>query len=785
MIGTERAIDRLALSARMWRTLANQAAGTGRGPPGGETGGLHPVGGERASDWSRPRSAATLAPVRGRSRRLRSAGLLLALLASAGCDRTLDPQESGSLALGQNLYRSGQLEWWAPPGVSAVAEARAATWRATVHDLTVTGPASGAGDPSAGRLVVTTPSEEARALLEAHGVGWEADELVAGAWRAPAEECAVVATLEDPLRHRLPLTLITATSDARLAEAVRQVVPGWRREVVVLRAGTPWLWLDLEGEEPAALLCVRPLREEAVVEHQAPEGPWEALTSSPGIPSERARGYAVAAAAAAARAGLDLDAGWTLHLTGTLEPLDPGGIRESVEGTVDPVGRAATWCAADARIDRFARTFVARLLRHQRPAEASWRIDAEASRAVGWDEGPRFQRAASHPARPSAPDLLDDAADARLSELLLGPLRAGLLRHAEERFARPRAVVDEFLELLPSAPERAEERRPAPRSSVLLSARDGLGTPAVQELLARTRAAGLRAVGLTFDLTLDDDPGFGRAYRPEQRLRVTGGDAALRMAAAHARQEGLSVQLWPTVLSSRTGGPVGREVRVFPDQRAELFDELEAALTHATLLAQDVGADWCSLGHRLGEVASTSQDLLDAEDAFGREARAARAAGWERVLRAARAGFEGGLVLCVPEPGRVAHVGFAQELDAIGCNLFPVIEGLDQGQVRGRRLLPLMRERLAPAVRACEELGVPLWVAPVGFRARHGAGRGPGLEAGEEEPARRIQLLEAVNGAVRERGATLSVWKVTPTPDAHHGLGTDGELQLLGRFLAP
>lgn len=723
--------------------------------------------------------------MRGRSRRLRSAGLLLALLASAGCDRTLDPQESGSLALGQNLYRCGHLQWWTPPGLIAVAEARAATWRATVHDLDVTGPASGAGDPGAARLLVTTPNEEALALLDAHGITWDGDDLVAGAWRAPALECAVVATLLDPLRHRLPLTLITATSDARLVEAVQQVVPGWRREIVVLRAGAPWLWLDLEGQAAAELLCLRPLRDEAVVEHAVPEGPWEALTSSPGIPPERARGYAVAASAAAERAGLRLEPGWSLHLTRTLEPLDPAGIREAVEGTVDPVGRAATWCAADARIDRFARAFVAQLLRHQRPAEASWRIDAEASRAVGWDEGPRFQRAASHPARPSASDLLDDAADARLSELLLGPLRAGLLRHAEERVAGPRAVVDEFLELLPRTPERAEAPRPVPCSSVLVSARDGLGTPAARDLLVRTREAGLRAVGLAFDLTLDDDPGFGRALRPARRLRAIGGDAALRVAAAHAREEGLSVQLWPTVLSSRTGGPVGREVRVFPDQRVELFRELESALTHATLLAQDMGADWCSLGHRLGEVASTSQDLLDAEDAFGREARAARAEGWSRVLDAARAGFDGGLVLCVPEPGRVEHVGFAQELDAIGCNLFPVIEGLDQGQVRGRRLLPLMRERLAPAVRACGALGVPLWVAPVGFRARRGAGRGPGMEAGEEDPARRLQLIEAVNGAVQERAATLSVWKVTPTPDAHHGLGTDGELQLLGRFLAP
>ena len=82
-----------------------------------------------------------------------------------------------------------------------------------------------------------------------------------------------MATLEDPLRHRLPLTLITATSDARLVEAVQQVVPGWRREIVVLRAGAPWLWLDLEGEAAAELLCLRPLRDEAVVEHAVPEGP--------------------------------------------------------------------------------------------------------------------------------------------------------------------------------------------------------------------------------------------------------------------------------------------------------------------------------------------------------------------------------------------------------------------------------------------------------------------------------------------------------------------------------
>jgi hypothetical protein len=691
------------------------------------------------------------------------------------------------MALGQNLYRAGRLQWWAPDALAPQLERQHARWSRVVEGLAVEGPTQGEGDPAAARLVVCGPLDPAAALLADHGVRWSENELQVGAWSAPAEECALVATLLDPARHRLPLTLVVGATAQRQAEATRAVLPGWRREVVVLRGGEAWLWLDLEANA-AEFVSVRPLAAESWVEHDGgAAGPWARLLAAPSVPGERVRAFGAAAVAAAARAGLDPGTGWTLMAADAVEPGEDHGLREASEGVVDPAARRVRWCVSDGRVDRLARAFVARLLELERPDAPAWWIDARASWAAGWAQGPRYDRAASHPARPGASELLDDSAAERHSELVLGPLRAGLYEAALVAGAEPAELAEAFVAGLPAPASGSTSDRtpPRPTSSVLLSARDGLGGAASQALLGRLAAEGLGAVGLVFDLTLDGTTGFGRAFAPDRRLRALGGDGAVRAAAAQARALGLEVQLWPTVLSSRTGGPVGREVRVFEEQREQLFDELEAALSHAALLAEEVGASWCSLGHRVGETASTRVDLLDEADAFGRAAREARAAGWRRVLRAVRASFDGGVVLTVPEPARLEHVGFLDALDAAGCNLFPVLEGLDQGQVRPARLTPLMRERLAPAQRTAAAAGVPLWIAPLGVRAREGAGRGPGLESGALDPRRRLELLEAAAGAARERGGAVSLWKVAPRADSHFGLGTPEELRAAAAMLAP
>ena len=122
--------------------------------------------------------------VRLTPRSLSLAALALLGLAS-GCDRTLDPAEGRSMALGQNLYRAGRLQWWAPAALVPQLEGQQARWGRVVEELAVEGPIQGEGDPAAARLVVCGPRDPAAALLSDHGVRWSGAGLQIGHCSAP------------------------------------------------------------------------------------------------------------------------------------------------------------------------------------------------------------------------------------------------------------------------------------------------------------------------------------------------------------------------------------------------------------------------------------------------------------------------------------------------------------------------------------------------------------------------------------------------------------------------
>ena len=85
-------------------------------------------------------------------------------------------------------------------------------------------------------------------------------------------------------------------------------------------------------------------------------------------------------------------------------------------------------------------------------------------------------------------------------------------------------------------------------------------------------------------------------------------------------------------------------------------------------------------------------------------------------------------------------------------------------------------------------LGLPLWIAPSGFRATLYAARGPGADGGAPANAeRQAHLLEALGHGARVHGAGLLVWKLTSEERDLLGrwLGGERARDLLRTVLAP
>jgi len=128
-------------------------------------------------------------------------------------------------------------------------------------------------------------------------------------------------------------------------------------------------------------------------------------------------------------------------------------------------------------------------------------------------------------------------------------------------------------------------------------------------------------------------------------------------------------------------------------------------------------------------------------------AREHKRAGWERAIRAARAGFSGELLFAAAEPVKVDWVDFWPDLDGVGSAFFPTLSGGGPGlgAPSAEQTKRQFRALLDPAVQRAREMDQPLWILPTGFRSTAKAWAGPGLDGGQASRRRQGQLLKLLD----------------------------------------
>ncbi|MEM7308481.1 MAG: hypothetical protein AAF682_17500, partial [Planctomycetota bacterium] len=220
----------------------------------------------------------------------------------------------------RNLARHASFELWVGGADLMPAAERAARRTELLGPRRVRVVAPDESDGSSPRVVVGLISEpwvtELAGGLELVQRGREGElELVALGRRFHREEDVLVATLADPERPGLPLTLYLGRSAPVLASHLDDVGPGWRKGVSAWRGGAPALRLPVRDSGAAAWREAEDFLQRRL-EQEPPSYVRFAgvgLQVSPGVPEERAERYGRLLADVRSRAFAELGGGGELE----------------------------------------------------------------------------------------------------------------------------------------------------------------------------------------------------------------------------------------------------------------------------------------------------------------------------------------------------------------------------------------------------------------------------------------------------------------------------------------
>lgn len=620
-------------------------------------------------------------------------------------------------------------------------------------------------------------------------------------WR----ETVVVASLADPERPASPLMLAVSRHEARAAEALRRSLLApepWRPRMRVFEKGELLLEMRLT---PAG----RPRRETldrraSVPPGESFEGPDGWLWFPPlGQAETRARsGQLRAALAGLEWAGIEPPEGLRIIMAPTTDRL--GLLGPALRGArYDAVERRLTWgLPADGPV-----VLAEGLLRTHLgvPATGWWLGAAALEAALPGDLLLVACGLARGEEVPALEDVLSDSIPT-LSPLALEPFRAlawRLLREANgpeacraiwggASYESPdpgayEAALERVRELVGvQGTDGGDVEEPSGRSNSFAGAQvelpldphRGPGSRAAFDALVRARELGATLAMIRVHVVMPV-PG-----RPSSVLQ---GEAGIRWAVQHARALDLETALLIDVLASPTGPADGERVLTSRTEWAAHFDGMDAAVEHASLLAELSGADHLVLS--AGSPEALRSKIEDGLGDMARETREERAVRWRALAARASRIFEGDLLL---HASRVDEVTVLDAFDGLLVELLPA--GTPELPEGNRRLERALVNRIERAVSAH-----PRTYLDVGFRAREGArssASGPGHGVSVEL---QLELMEALGQALgqeggseggSERGAAprpAGVWLrgfgALPGEEDPRGYGLDGRpaAEALGR----
>jgi len=636
----------------------------------------------------------------------------------AGCDGRQPVDVGGAAALARNLTRVRVVEVHVEDesAVEPLRRLAARERQRTGRDVRVL--VRDPGDPDAARIVVGTPrSGVASTLAVRAGVdffGHAPTGFRVGDLAHEALEDAVRATIEDPERPGLPVTVWIGNDLSLLVPQIEDLAPRARPWITTWRLGDPALTgpLALRG----GLVAGETLRVGvARLALRGSGGSGPSTVETEGLHVEVAGGIAPDAATAAIDAAVRARSSalaWAdapaepvaLRLLSAVEDLRLGGEASSL-GRWNRARPAAEMLIVGGVTDGGAAVARATLRSALGPAVVPWIEEgASISAAESWwgrEMEAWLARLSIAEALPSAAQCVDTRWDGVISPHVLGPVRSALFdyllvsRGADHVRAvwEGTAVLDVDHELEESfaavlqkraghrvgdveeeAARRHDELSNAPPSGgiglVETSAdpRVGYGSRRAHQALAGIRARGAQGVAITaafLDATGPNGP--MPAWAP---LGPVEGDVALFSTCAGARQLGLSVALQPSLLASASGTYAGSWTRIDAQDWADFFERQARAIQHAALLANLAGADWLTVSSGLRAVSSAVS-----EDRRSRpEETQWKQDGWQRVIGAARGAFAGLLTYGAVDVEEARNCAFWPDLDAIGFELHPRVE---------------------------------------------------------------------------------------------------------------
>jgi hypothetical protein len=302
----------------------------------------------------------------------------------------------------------------------------------------------------------------------------------------------------------------------------------------------------------------------------------------------------------------------------------------------------------------------------------------------------------------------------------------------------------------------------------------GYGTRACGESVRNAIASGADSIALTAYAFEDGGLAAWAGDARGEPFATSTPDVAL--AAAVAPLGHLHVMITPQLLTTRSGSWAGWNMSESPATWIEFFAAWKACVVHYALLAELCNADTVCLGSELAGAtrsrfgARESPPVPDYIRATGER--------WREVIAAARSAFRGALTYAAKDDGEARQLDFWDQLDLVGVDVFAPLDDPSAPAARptDEQATARLRVALQGVADVAREHGKPALVTEIGFAPTSESWRTPQRALGDLDLAEQRRMYACLAEAVARQNATdaplagMFLWCWSTDPDAGHAL---------------